>query len=59
MRVIGDKDVFALEYEVVVENPVLMVNHCLWVQGKFFGNPEDSGMLYTTYMSLKSAVEGW
>jgi hypothetical protein len=56
MKLIGDKSVFAIEYEVVLERPMLLANSCLWIQGKFLGNYEDSGLLFTVWNVLISLI---
>jgi hypothetical protein len=56
MNLIGNKDVFAFECAVEVEQPILMVKKCFWIQGKFIGNFEDSGSLSAVLQGLRSLI---
>lgn len=54
--VIGDKNIFAFEYEIESEEPILMIRNALWVRGNFLGNYEDSGTLSAVYKGLSRLI---
>ncbi len=55
--VIGNKNSFALEYEIHFEEPVLMAFNRIWIGSKFFGEPDNTGMLYQMYCVLEALVQ--
>lgn len=54
--IIGDKNIFAFEYEVEVSEPILMIRNQFWIQGKLLGNFEDSGTLSAIHRSLERLI---
>jgi hypothetical protein len=55
--IIGDKNVFAFQYEVESEHPIVMVKNCLWIQGIFLGNYEDSGTISAVLRRLLALIK--
>ncbi|ODC03036.1 hypothetical protein BFW38_05220 [Terasakiispira papahanaumokuakeensis] len=53
MRVIGNKDDFAIEYEKTHENKYLMGRLILWINGFQIGTLDDEQMLSATNHQLK------
>jgi len=53
---IGDKNVFGVQYEVEMDDPIVMIRNCLWIQGKFIGNYDDSGAASSIVRGLKRLI---
>lgn len=56
MKIIGDKNTFAVEYEVEMLEPVRMAYSRIWIQGQYFGDIEDTGHLFGIYNCLDRII---
>ncbi len=56
MTIIGDKNTFAVEYEVQMLEPVKMAYSRIWIQGQYFGDIEDTGHLFGIYNCLDNII---
>jgi hypothetical protein len=52
-HLIGNKNTFAIQYSLHPVGSFWMAKTCIWIQGKYFGNPEDTGLLFCVYNSLE------
>lgn len=56
MTIIGDKNTFAVEYRIKMYDQIKMAYSRIWIQGRYFGDIEDTGLLFSISNCLKIII---
>jgi|ERR1043165_1689306 hypothetical protein len=57
MKIIGKKEKFALQYEILYTNPILISYYCLWINNCQIGDLEDASPIFPLYNVLKRLID--